>query len=38
MPKPFIGVSANGNDHHFTLVDDEGNNVFDDPEARPVVG
>ena len=34
MPKPFTGVSANGHHHHFTLVDDEGNNVFHDPE-RP---
>src|SRR3954467_5399157 len=31
MPKPFTGVSANGHHHHFTLVDDEGNNVFHDP-------
>jgi glutamine synthetase len=30
MPKPFTGVSANGHHHHFTLVDDEGNNVFHD--------
>ena len=25
MPKPFTGVSANGAHHHFTLVDEEGN-------------
>jgi glutamine synthetase len=31
MPKPFTGVSANGHHHHFTLVDDEGSNVFHDP-------
>jgi glutamine synthetase len=30
MPKPFTGVSANGAHHHFTLVDQEGNNVFYD--------
>jgi glutamine synthetase len=30
MPKPFTGVSANGHHHHFTLIDDEGNNVFHD--------
>ena len=30
MPKPFTGVSANGHHHHFTLCDDEGNNVFHD--------
>ena len=34
MPKPFTGVSANGHHHHFTLIDDEGNNVFHDP-SRP---
>jgi glutamine synthetase len=28
MPKPFTGVSANGAHHHFTLVDEEGTNVF----------
>ena len=33
MPKPFTGVSANGHHHHFTLIDDEGNNVFYDPEG-----
>jgi glutamine synthetase len=33
MPKPFTGVSANGHHHHFTLVDDEGNNVFHDPSG-----
>ena len=33
MPKPFTGVSANGHHHHFTLVDDEGNNVFHDPDG-----
>src|ERR687896_641859 len=33
MPKPFTGVSANGHHHHFTLVDDEGKNVFHDPDG-----
>ena len=33
MPKPFSGVSANGHHHHFTLCDDEGNNVFHDPSG-----
>jgi glutamine synthetase len=33
MPKPFTGVSANGHHHHFTLVDDEGNNVFWDADG-----
>jgi glutamine synthetase len=33
MPKPFTGLSANGHHHHFTLVDDEGNNVFHDPSG-----
>jgi len=33
MPKPFTGVSANGHHHHFTLVDEQGNNVFHDPEG-----
>jgi glutamine synthetase len=33
MPKPFTGVSANGHHHHFTLVDDEGTNVFHDPSG-----
>jgi glutamine synthetase len=33
MPKPFTGVSANGHHHHFTLVDQEGNNVFHDPDG-----
>jgi glutamine synthetase len=33
MPKPFTGVSANGAHHHFTLVDEEGNNVFYDPDG-----
>ncbi len=33
MPKPFTGVSANGHHHHFTLVDDKGNNVFHDPDG-----
>src|SRR5580692_7387868 len=31
MPKPFTGVSANGHHHHFTLIDEAGNNVFHDP-------
>src|SRR5439155_1468884 len=33
MPKPFTGVSANGAHHHFTLVDENGNNVFYDPDG-----
>ena len=33
MPKPFTGVSANGHHHHFTLCDDNGTNVFHDPEG-----
>jgi glutamine synthetase len=33
MPKPFTGVSANGAHHHFTLVDENGRNVFYDPEG-----
>ena len=33
MPKPFTGVSANGHHHHFTLVDEQGNNVFHDPDG-----
>jgi glutamine synthetase len=33
MPKPFVGVSANGHHHHFTLVEDDGTNVFHDPEG-----
>ncbi len=33
MPKPFTGVSANGHHHHFTLVDEDGNNVFHDPDG-----
>ena len=33
MPKPFTGVSANGHHHHFTLMDEEGNNVFHDPDG-----
>ncbi len=33
LPKPFTGVSANGHHHHFTLVDDEGKNVFHDPDG-----
>jgi glutamine synthetase len=33
MPKPFTGVSANGAHHHFTLVDEDGNNVFYDPDG-----
>ena len=33
MPKPFTGVSANGHHHHFTLVDENGVNVFHDPEG-----
>jgi glutamine synthetase len=33
MPKPFTGVSANGAHHHFTLVDEDGNNVFYDKDG-----
>ena len=33
MPKPFTGVSANGHHHHFTLMDEQGNNVFHDPDG-----
>jgi glutamine synthetase len=33
MPKPFTGVSANGHHHHFTLTDDQGVNVFHDPDG-----
>src|SRR6267142_689885 len=33
MPKPFTGVSANGAHHHFTLVDEAGNNVFYDTDG-----
>ena len=33
MPKPFTGVSANGHHHHFTLMDEKGNNVFHDPDG-----
>jgi glutamine synthetase len=33
MPKPFTGVSANGHHHHFTLMDDNGVNVFHDPDG-----
>jgi len=31
MPKPFIGVSANGHHHHLSLVDKKGKNLFLDP-------
>jgi glutamine synthetase len=33
MPKPFTGVSANGAHHHFTLVDEDGTNVFYDKDG-----
>lgn len=33
MPKPFTGVSANGHHHHFSLCDDDGANVFHDPDG-----
>jgi glutamine synthetase len=33
MPKPFTGVSANGHHHHFTLMDEDGTNVFHDPDG-----
>ena len=32
MPKPFTGVSANGHHHHFTLMAEDGTNVFHDPD------
>jgi len=34
MPKPFVGVSANGHHHHFSMVDKDGANLFYD-EAGP---
>ena len=34
MPKPFMGVSANGHHHHFTLVDEEGHQRLPRP-GRP---
>jgi glutamine synthetase len=33
MPKPFTGVAANGHHHHFSLIDENGNNVFHDPDG-----
>lgn len=33
MPKPFTGVAANGHHHHFSLIDDDGRNVFHDPDG-----
>src|SRR5207302_347604 len=33
MPKPLTGVSANGAHHHFTLVDENGTNVFYDVDG-----
>jgi glutamine synthetase len=33
MPKPFIGVSANGHHHHFSMVDKQGKEMFLDPDA-----
>jgi len=33
MPKPATGVAANGHHHHFTLVDNDGRNVFYDPNG-----
>ena len=39
MPKPFTGVSANGHHHHFTLIDENGTNVFHDVDgAGPALG
>ena len=35
MPKPFTGVSANGAHHHFTLVDEKGDNVSAIRSAPP---
>ncbi len=34
MPKPFTGVSANGHHHHFTLMDENGNERLPRP-GRP---
>lgn len=31
MPKPFSGVTGNGSHLHFSLWDEAGNNVFEDP-------
>ena len=33
MPKPFEGVSANGHHHHMSMVDEDGNNMFYDPDG-----
>jgi glutamine synthetase len=33
MPKPFVGVSANGHHHHFSMEDDKNQNIFYDPKA-----
>jgi glutamine synthetase len=33
MPKPFLGVSANGHHHHFSMVDKEGKMLFYDPNG-----
>ncbi len=33
MPKPFVGVSANGHHHHFSMEDDRGKNMFHDPKG-----
>lgn len=33
MPKPFVGVSANGHHHHFSMEDAEGRSLFYDPDG-----
>ena len=33
MPKPFVGVAANGHHHHFSMEDKNGTNLFHDEEG-----
>ena len=33
MPKPFVGVSANGHHHHFSMEDKAGKSLFYDPKG-----
>jgi glutamine synthetase len=33
MPKPFVGVSANGHHHHFSMEDKAGKSLFFDPKG-----
>lgn len=33
MPKPFVGMSANGHHHHFSMVDKNGKNVLYEEEG-----